>query len=405
MLKDCPECENKVSDKALFCPKCGFPFKTRKKESKAKKLRLPNGFGRITKISNKNLRNPYRVMVTVGTDETGKPVGRILKPTGYFSSYNDAYAALMEYHKNPFDLNKSLTVEELYEKWRDSHFKTVSDSRIRSYRSAFNFCSSLYNVEVRSLRASQIKMVIEDGVKIDKDGNEIRVPINIKPVIKSMFSQMLDFALERDFIDKNVAKDVKMTKEDTKAIEDAKTSHIPFTHDELDVLWANEENSLVVSNILIQCYSGWRPGELIDLKLSDVDLTEWTFTGGNKTENGKNRTVPIHTKIRPIVKKLYDLAGANGINSLALLSINKNIAAANETSYKRGIKRVLKSLNLNMAHRPHDGRVTFVTLAKEAGVDEYAIKRLVGHSISDLTEKIYTVRNIDWLRSEIEKIK
>lgn len=40
----------------------------------------------------------------------------------------------------------------------------------------------------------------------------------------------------------------------------------------------------------------------------------------------------------------------------------------------------------------------------ECDLDEYAIKYLVGHNIRDITEKVYTERDIEWLRSEIEKI-
>ena len=46
-------------------------------------------------------------------------------------------------------------------------------------------------------------------------------------------------------------------------------------------------------------------------------------------------------------------------------------------------------------HRPHDGRVQFVTLAKKAGVDEYAIKKIVVRCIDDVTEKSYTKRDIE----------
>ena len=55
--------------------------------------------------------------------------------------------------------------------------------------------------------------------------------------------------------------------------------------------------------------------------------------------------------------------------------------------------------------RPHDGRKHFVTMAKKYGVDEYAIKYMVGHKISDITEKVYTQREFEWLKDEIEKIK
>lgn len=73
--------------------------------------------------------------------------------------------------------------------------------------------------------------------------------------------------------------------------------------------------------------------------------------------------------------------------------------------YKNLLMRIIKALSLNDEHRLHDCRTHFVTQAKLYKVDDYAIKRLVGHSIKDITEKIYTKRDIDWLRTEIEKIK
>ena len=55
-------------------------------------------------------------------------------------------------------------------------------------------------------------------------------------------------------------------------------------------------------------------------------------------------------------------------------------------------------------HRPHDPRMTFITMAKKAEVDEYTIKKLVGHRITDITEAAYTDRDLEWLRAELEKI-
>lgn len=34
-----------------------------------------------------------------------------------------------------------------------------------------------------------------------------------------------------------------------------------------------------------------------------------------------------------------------------------------------------------------------------------AIMDMVGHKISDITEKVYTQREFEWLKDEIEKIK
>ena len=100
MLVKCPECELQVSDKAPACPHCGYPMKPsvkRKPRAKNnKRRRLPNGFGQISEIKNRNLRNPFRAMVTVGKTQDSKPICKPLKPDSYFSTYNDAYAALVE---------------------------------------------------------------------------------------------------------------------------------------------------------------------------------------------------------------------------------------------------------------------------------------------------------------------
>ena len=42
---------------------------------------------------------------------------------------------------------------------------------------------------------------------------------------------------------------------------------------------------------------GWRSQELVILKLDKINIDEWYMTGGMKTDAGKQRIVPIHTKI------------------------------------------------------------------------------------------------------------
>ena len=133
-LMKCPECELQVSDRALSCPHCGYPLQETpqsipsKKKKKNRRRRLPNGFGQITEIKGKNLRKPFRAMVTVGKTQHGKPICKPLKPDAYFYTYNEAYEALVEYNRNPYDLAPDLTVLQLYEKWSDEYFEKRDDS-------------------------------------------------------------------------------------------------------------------------------------------------------------------------------------------------------------------------------------------------------------------------------------
>lgn len=81
------------------------------------------------------------------------------------------------------------------------------------------------------------------------------------------------------------------------------------------------------------------------------------------------------------------------------------VNSVNVAEYQKAFERIRDELKLNPNHRPHDGRTHFVTMAKRYGVDKYAIKYMVGHKISDITETVYTRREFNWLWEEIEKIK
>ena len=76
----------------------------------------------------------------------------------------------------------------------------------------------------------------------------------------------------------------------------------------------------------------------------------------------------------------------------------------NDNSIRYSLIKELKALGIT-GHLPHDGRHTFSTLAKKAGMDDYARKKLMGHSIKDLTDKVYTHLDMEWFRQELEKIK
>lgn len=396
MLIKCKECELQVSDKALSCPHCGYPMVkteyTTKAKKKNKRRRLPNGFGQICEIKNQNLKNPYRAMVTVGKTDKGRFIVKPLKPKSYFETYNDAYFALMEYNKNPYDLDDDITVQQLYEKWTKEYFETLkNNSSQRTIKSAWSYCKEIYNYRVKELRAKHIKACMDSGPSA-----------NMKARIKSMFNLMLDYALENEVVDRNYARTFNVSENIIDEATEAKRNHIPFTDEEMKVLWENLHKKKYVDVILIQCFSGWRPGELGLIKLENVDLEQNIMTGGIKTKAGTNRIVPIHPYIRDLIVEKYNEAKELGSEYL-INCVDSNNLKFTYDKYQARFEKICSELNLNPEHKAHDGRVHFVTLAKKNKLDEYAIKYIVGHSIQDLTERVYTKREIDWLISEMQK--
>lgn len=412
-LMKCPECTLQVSDKAISCPHCGYPLDkaATPKQSTPKFKRLPNGFGSITYLKDAKLRNPYRARVCVGRNEFGRPIQKPLKPQAYFPTYNAAYEALMEYHKNPYDLDDDITVEELYKRWTADYFKKVDLSYIRTIESAWSYCSIIYSMRAKDVRARHIKGVMEDGYRIEyrgkKKGEKIKASAGTKSRIKSMFNLMFDYALEFEIVQTNYARTFDLSKDTLKEIEETKREHFPFTEKELQKLWDNVDTVKFADWVLIQCYMGWRPQELATLRLDEIDMEKWYMQAGMKTDAGKQRIVPIHTKIRNLVKQNYDYAVS--ISSPYLFNDKGQTHSGSwritYDKYAHRFDKVIAALELDPHHRPHDPRKTFITRAKRAGVDEYALKEMVGHSIADITESTYTVRDLEWLREDLEKLK
>lgn len=409
-LIKCPECDLQVSDKAITCPHCGYPLDkptaTRSARASKKRMRLPNGFGSITQLKDKNLRNPYWARICTGRNEFGSYILKPLKPRSLFATYNEAYAALVEYNRNPYDLDDDITVQQLYDRWSEGYFANTSESYQRTITAAWSFCTSIYDMRAKDLRARHIKGCMDDGYRIEtrgkNKGTKIQPSAEIKSRIKSLFNLLLDYAVEYEVVDKNYARTFKLSDEIVKEKDDAKKPHIIFTDDELQVLWDNVGKVPFVDWVLMQCYMGWRPQELATLRLDEIDLDQWYMQAGMKTPSGKQRIVPVHTKVRTLLKSNYDTAVA--IGSEHLLN-DQNPRGISYRQYAYRFKKVVTELGLNPDHRAHDPRMTFVTRCKRAEVDEYALKEMVGHSIEDITESTYTVRDVEWIRSDLEKMQ
>ena len=294
-----------------------------------------------------------------------------------------------------------MTVLELYNTWSEEYLKTLkSQSSVCATKRAWKFCRSVYDMRAIDIRVRHIKGCMEKGTMSD-DSNITPDP-RTQNLIKTIFNLMFDYALEYELVDRNYSRTFTLSEELVKEITSTKNGHIPFSPEEMKMLWENINNYEGIDMVLVQCYSGWRPTELCNLKISNVDLTEMFFIGGMKTDAGTNRKVPIHSKIKEIVQKRYDEAIRLKSDYLFVNSSGKKYRY---DMYLTLFNEIKTALHLNGMHKPHDGRKHFITSAKNSGVDEYAVKYIVGHKITDITEKTYTERKFEWLRTEIEKIK
>lgn len=264
------------------------------------------------------------------------------------------------------------TFADIYEKYYEEKYelsgKKYSDSSKNSTRAAFKNCSALHD--------KVFKEITYDDLQDNLDSYLDKLKYSSLELIVSLYHGMYKFALKRDLVEKNYSSFVEIRKPDDDE------NGVPFTADDLKKLWHCD--SPIAKITIMLCYSGWR---ITEFKTMDIDRENNLFVGGMKTESGRERIVPIHPSIRP----LLDEFEGNPI---------KNIAKFREDLYA-----LLDELGIEK-HTPHDCRHTFSWLCDEARIDKLSKQLMMGHKPDDgVTDRVYGHRDIARLRKEIEQLQ
>lgn len=152
-------------------------------------------------------------------------------------------------------------------------------------------------------------------------------------------------------------------------------------------------NQLVVE----LCYlTGMRRGELLNLKVSDLNLSAFTIKVLGK--GNKERLIPISHAMATLLRQYLDLRQRTFPNTseLALLLTKDGKAAYPKLIY-RIVKEALSTITTQEKRSPHVLRHSFATHLSDHGADLNAIKELLGHSSLAATQ-IYTHHSIERLK-------
>ena len=362
-------------------------------------MRLPNGFGNISKLSGKR-RNPWRARKTSGwiIDEKTQKAKQTYVTIGYYPSRQLALQALSEYNANPYDLDSNnITFEEVYEKWTEKKFEEISPSNINGYRAAYRLCESLYKMKFVDIKLTHLQSVVDNA---ERNHPTLRK-------LKSLFSQLFDFAVMHEVIskDRHIVEYVDIGKSEKS------TKHYRFTDTEVDALWRWADKNEYVQVILMLIYAGTRPSELFNTKCSSVNLEERYFF----IEKGKNanasRRVPIHYKTYPFFEHWMSKGNEYLItnSSGGKFQFDTNYYSYTDTYWIPVLKDIgileYKNEKGEIAeHRPHDTRHTFASMWKEKKLDEAMRRKIQGHSGKGIGEMVYTHFDMQILKEELNKL-
>ena len=325
-------------------------------------MKNPNRYGTVTRLSG-NRRRPFIVKEGM----SGKQ-----KPIGYTATREEGLMLLAQYNSNPWNIEQDrLTFSELYRLWMRQRGCRLGQSTQNAMQTAYTHCTELEAIKYRQLKAWHMQNCIDTcGCGYATQGQ-----------IRSLFRHLDRFALELDIIPRGYSE--LLTTDPV-----APAQKTVFSEGEILKIHRNAEMPWADS-LLFLLYTGFRLSEMPNLRVELSDFAGGTLSGGTKTAAGKNRVIPIHPAILPIVKR----RAADSVSGYLFEYSDKHISG---TQYRRFWNALME--DLEMRHTPHECRHTFRSRLDSAGANKVCIDRLMGHTSPGTGERIYTHKTIEELR-------
>lgn len=282
---------------------------------------------------------------------------------GYYEKKTDALAALEKLSGKDLDERYNMTFAEVFTEWKAEHYREIGEKGIETYERAYVIFQPLHDKKFRSLRTADFQAVI------DQHMSKSHSTVN---KYKQLITQMSTWAVREEICTTNFARFVKLP-------ENVKKEKDVFTSAEIKKL--EKDGSDTAKIILMLLATGMRIGELFNLPLKDYHGDY--VIGGEKTEAGKNRIIPI----RPEGQEYFAYFAKKANGSLLISGYDGQKVPANFR--RREYYPLLEKLKIEKK-TPHATRHTYATRAVKEGLAPEYLQKILGHANYATTADVYT---------------
>lgn len=320
-----------------------------------------NGTGTVYKRG-----KAYLAVKTVGyyLDENGKKKRKTVSKT--FQRKKDAIEALPRLGEGVIRL-KQISFKALYDLWIETC--TAGHSTINCYKAAFHYFEPLYAIPAADIEIDDLQECIESC------GHGKRTKQNMKTCVGLIYK----YGIPRGYFPRqlNLSEYLTVREEDG-------TGGVGLPDYYLEKIRRAVGKVPGADLVYVHCYLGFRPAELLALRPADYDPKLRAFTGGAKTEAGKNRVVTVSPKIQGIVE------GYRGRCETRFFCGSNNEPLTIK-AYRAQFYAVLDALSLpnpvveqRHTYTPHSCRHTFATLMKRVDAASADKLKLIGHTSEEM---------------------
>ncbi len=380
-----------------------------------------------TNIRERNGRYSYRY--SIEDPETGD---RVQKETPGFKTFEEAKAEGIRIEASLLDNNyiepSKITMSQMIDIWFESY--KAGPNRGNTYLtriSAIKRAKKLFGGRrVIKFTVDMYQKALNDV----RDGGFSASTINN---LQTVVSLTLKKAMIMGIIKQNVAELVTLPKQRDLTVEELeKEEEIPkyFEKEELKLfLNAGKAKDLQFGRLFfVLAYAGLRIGEILALKISDVDMTNKRISitktlhvkkGIEEYEIGPPKNKPSRRKVdvsaRVIAvfqeqlfwRKEYKIKNLPWFYEGDFIFFNIKQTPGyplREAAALAWMNELLNELGFSKELTPHSLRHTYTTLMAEAGVDLLEIQRLLGHKNDSITRRVYLHVTESRKRAAVEKL-
>ncbi|MCI8525752.1 MAG: tyrosine-type recombinase/integrase [Oscillospiraceae bacterium] len=354
---NCIKCRAEIPAGGIFCPFCG---KKQIKEPR-KALKRANGTGTVYKLQGRR-RRPW-------------VAARNRTILGYYETKTAALECLNRLAGREISERYNMTFEEVFDAWKTEHYQTLTASGRSQYDISFQVFSGLHKKKFRDLRTADFQTALEPHM-----GKKHSTVSKYKQLI----TQMSKWAIREELLTTNFASFVRLP-------EQVKQEKEIFS--DTDIQRLEQNGSETAKIILMLIYTGMRIGELFALTLDDYHGRY--VVGGEKTEAGRNRVIPICPEGRGYFQYFAEQAtGAQLLSGYAGQHTPNNFR-------RRDYYPLLNKLEI-ARKTPHATRHTYASRARKAGMPPEVLQKILGHADYHTTASIYVHTDVEELLRAVE---
>jgi integrase len=270
-----------------------------------------------------------------------------------------------------------MTFAEVFEAWSAEHYKTIGPDGITSYNRAFDVFEPLHSRKFRDLRTEDFQKVLDPYIEKKQSASTLSKH-------KQLITQMSDWAIREEILTNSFASYVHVPSP-------KKTDKDTFSAEEIKLLEADGSEAAMV--VLMLIYTGMRIGELFDIKMADYH--EKYVVGGEKTEEGRARIIPI----MPEGRRYFAYFAERAEGELLLSGYSGQRVARNFRN--RDYYPLLERLGI-ARHTPRATRRTFASNARKSNMPPEILQKILGHVDYTTTANFYIEKDVEELIAAVE---